>query len=60
MNYHDYNDRKGRDSRIRVEINQAERTRAAQPFEGTLCMSKFELKARCRESAYTGSNVRAS
>jgi hypothetical protein len=56
MNYHDHNDAKGRDSRIRVQINRAERTRAAQPFEGTLCMSKYELQARCRESAYVGTS----
>ncbi len=54
MNYFTHNDTKGRDARIRVAINHAERAKAAIPFEGTLYMSKYEVQARCRESAYVG------
>jgi hypothetical protein len=54
MNYHDHNDAKGRDSRVRTQINHSERAKAQLPFEGTLYMSKYDIQARCRESAYIG------
>lgn len=59
MNYFDHNDTKGRDARVRVDINKRERAKARQPFEGTLFMSKYELQARCRESAYVGTGARS-
>ncbi len=64
MSYPDYNDAKGRDSRVRVAINHAERERAAQlqreadAFSITLFMSKYELQARSAESAYVGTGER--
>lgn len=49
MNYFEHNDEKGRDARIRTAINRAERARMAQPFDGTLYMSKYDLRARRAE-----------
>ncbi len=59
MNYFTHNDTKGRDARLRVETNRSERAKAALPFEGTLFMSKYEIQARCRESAYVGTEARS-
>jgi hypothetical protein len=50
-----YNDAKGRDSRVRTQINHSERAKAQLPFEGTLCMSKYDLqRARFTGTAIAG------
>jgi hypothetical protein len=54
MNYFDHNDRKNADVRIRAQLHNAERAKA-QDFDGTLLMSRYELRARRAEgvvSAY--------
>lgn len=53
MNYHEHNDSKGCDSRVRALIHNAERAKA-QDFDGTLFMSKYDVIARRNESAYIG------
>ncbi len=65
MSYTEHNDAKGRDSRVRVATHNAERARREQlqreadAFSITLYMSKYELQARCRESAYVGTSQRS-
>ncbi len=51
MNYFDHNDRKNADVRIRAQINNAERAKA-KDFDGTLTMSKYDLRARRMEAAF--------
>ncbi len=65
MNYFDHNDAKGRDSRLRVQNWRAARARMLATFAEydfgavTLFMSKYEVQARCRESAYVGTGARS-
>lgn len=47
--YLTYNDSKGRDARLRVEINRAERARQSIPDDITLYMSRMDLQRRLRE-----------
>ncbi len=64
MNYAEHNDRKGRDQRLSVEAWRASRARMLEALKEydfgaiTLYMSKYELQARCRESAYVGASKR--
>jgi hypothetical protein len=64
VTYTDYNDRRDRDNRIAVETWNAERARmlaATEEYELgaiTLFMSKRDLQARLRESAYVGADAR--
>ena len=59
MNYFTHNDAKGRDSRIRVQLNHAERAKAtAQDFTITLYMSKYELRSRLSEARVYNLGVR--
>lgn len=63
--YTEHNDRRNRDKRLAVQAWNAERARmlaATEEYELgaiTLFMSKRELQARLRESAYVGTNLRA-
>jgi hypothetical protein len=59
MSYFTHNDAKGRDSRIRVQLNRAERAKAAAlDFTITLYMSKYELRSRLSEARVYNSGVR--
>lgn len=64
VTYTEHNDAKGRDARRRVEDWRALRARMLATITEydfgavTLYMSKYELQARCRESAYTGTTRR--
>ncbi len=64
MNYTEHNDRKGRDQRLSIEAWRAARARMLEALKEydfgaiTLYMSKYELQARCRESAYVGTGER--
>lgn len=57
MNYHDYNDAKGRDSRLRVEAWRDARGRMLATFREmdfgavTLYMPKYDVQLRAREAA---------
>lgn len=58
MNYFDHNDAKGRDARIRVQINREEQGRTARALNEwrdfgniTLYMNKHEVRARRMEPA---------
>lgn len=56
--YLEYVDSRGREIRIRVQINHAERAKQALPFEGTLCMSKYEIRSRISEARVYNLGVR--
>lgn len=58
MNYHEFNERKGLEARIRVAINRAERLKARLPFEGTLYMSKYDIRSRLSEARVYNLGVR--
>lgn len=58
MNYFQHNDTKGRDSRIRVAVNRAERAKARLPFEGTLYMSRHAIRSRLSEARVYNLGVR--
>lgn len=66
MNYFQHNDSRGMESRLRVEAWRAERAKSAD-FDGTLHMSRYEVRARCNQarfdhgaSASAGAAVEAS
>jgi hypothetical protein len=47
--YTSYNASKHADAAYRLHVNRAERARAALPFDGTLVMSKLDVKYRRAE-----------
>lgn len=45
-----YNDARGKDARLRLEVNRAERARQSIPDDITLYMSRMDLQRRLREA----------
>lgn len=62
--YTEHNDRRNRDNRLAVQAWNTARARMLAAFHEydagviTLYMSKRDLQARLRESAYVGTNLR--
>ena len=50
--YTEFTDTKGRDARIRVQLNHAQRAKS-HDFDGTQTLSKYELRARMAEARCT-------
>lgn len=44
-----YNDARGKEARVRLEVNRAERARRSIPDDITLYMSRMDLQRRLRE-----------